>query len=265
MNKINIQEIEEYNESIFMVAYCGDYERLDVKGFRVYLVDLGDPYFKYSMLVFAPNGNQVVYAHDFELHHNNKTREELRELYIKKANACLFTEEELAAPLKSYHDFEARRRFITELLPFCAKNGYFSVFRICTTEEEEAMYEAEKEEYPVCCPPAYCYFKQEDEAFSSHICALFIRLTHQEKDSANNYEYQYNAFYYELGNHEYHINSYQGDWDTLSAFGNIEWHGQGAEAREKYFAELGFTDVQRKAFEDARRQFLHDAMENDWY
>ena len=95
--------------------------------------------------------------------------------------------------------------------------------------------------------------------------AIFETLEKRYSETADNYEYQKSAFIYELGNHEYHINSYLGDWDTLSAFGNIEWHGQGPEARQKYYAELKFTETQIRAFEDARKEFLRMANENDWY
>ena len=261
--KINIQEIESWNEKQFRELYDGEYEVVIVKGFRIHLVDLGDEYFKYSKIVFAPNGNQVRYANDYELHHETMTREEMREWYLKTARSALFTEAELEQPLKSYDDYKRRRRFITELLPFCAKYGYFTVFRICRNDQEEREYEEEKAGYPICCPPAFCFFKQEDQAFAEHITELFVRLCQQEADTANNYEYMFNAFWYELGNHEYQIN-WQGDWDVLSVWGEIKWRGEDANI-EEYFDELGFTGVQRRAYRDAVLEYLRYCRKNDLY
>ena len=112
-------------------------------------------------------------------------------------------------------------------------------------------------------PVAFAYY--DDAEFVERHIELHAALEERYKETADNYEYQKSAFIYELGNHEYHINSYQGDWDTLSAFGNIEWHGQGPEARRKYYAELKFTETQIRAFEDARKEFLRMANENEWY
>lgn len=58
---------------------------------------------------------------------------------------------------------------------------------------------------------------------------------------------------------------YIGDWDTLSAFGNIKWKGHGRAARAEYYKELNFTGIQIKAFEDAIREYMKKADEEDWY
>lgn len=70
------------------------------------------------------------------------------------------------------------------------------------------------------------------------------------------------AFYYEMGNHEYHIND-QGNWDVLSCFGNIDYHR--GDWPEPYFKQLGFEQQTIDAFFRARSRFLNDARENDWY
>ena len=260
---ISIFEIETWNEDKFREMYDGQYEVVLVKGFRVHLVDLGDDRFKYSKIVFASNGNQVHYANDYELHHSHMTREELRELYIKNARKALFTEAELEQPLKSYFEYRARGRFISELLPFCAKGGYFSMFAILSTEEKRVEYEMRKAGYPVFCAPAFAYFKEEDRAFADHLSDLWLRLCQQESDTANDYDYMFTAFYYELGNHEYQIN-WQGDWDVLRCWGDIKWRGECADV-EPYFDELGFTETQRKAYRDAVKAYLRDCRKNDRY
>lgn len=71
------------------------------------------------------------------------------------------------------------------------------------------------------------------------------------------------AFYYEMENHEYHINYYQGNWDVLSCFGNVEYRDD--DSYEEYFKELGFEEQTKEAYRKARKRFLHDADKYDWY
>lgn len=262
---MNIDQIEAMNEQEIREHFAPDFEAIPCKGYTLYLVDIGG-HFGYSMIVCG-DGRQIRWADDFELHHDyymkSHTREDLRALYIKKAELILYTEEELAQPLKDYHDFERRRKYITELLPL--KRDFMSIFGLVRTEEEKAAREAERAAHPINCASAFGYFSEEDREFALHIDDLMLDLVKHLKNTADNYEYNFNAFYYELGNHEYHINTYQGDWDTLSAFGQIPWRGQGPEARQQYYKDLSFTETQIRAFEDARKKYLKAAGENDWY
>lgn len=265
VSSITIQEVEAMDEQTLRERYVPDFEVLMIKGYRIYLVDVAG-HFGYSMIVFG-NERQIKWANDYELHHEyfmkSHKRDDLRALYIERAESILFTEEELAQPLKSYSEFERRRKYIMELLPLT--HDFMSMFQLQRTPEEKAEVAEKRKKHPIICHAALGWFTEEDREFAKSVDELYDRLMQQMQDTATNYEYQYSAFYYELGNHEYHINTYQGDWDTLSAFGNIPWRGQGAEARELYFADLNFNDVQRKAFNDARAKFLKDAGENDWY
>lgn len=76
-------------------------------------------------------------------------------------------------------------------------------------------------------------------------------------------EFAESAFYYEMGNHEYHINHYQGDWDVCSCFGKCEYE-QGKTYRD-YLKENGYSDSVIKSFERAKSRFWNDAIENDWF
>ena len=253
---MTITEIENMTEDeVKKIAL----ECIDLKGHKIYLIDEGG-YFGYSKIVFF-DGHQIRYANDYELHHKGCERDELKKIFIDGANNSLFTDEEIGEPVKNYHDYEAKRRFVTELIPL--RYDYLSMFVIIRNDEEDRQYEDKKKKYPFRSPYAFAYFKSVEPV--KKIESLFLTLQKKKKESENDYDYWFGAFYYELGNHEYHINNYQGDWDTLSSFGNIEWAGQGPEARQKYFKELGFNETQIKAFNDARKKFLRDAEENDWY
>lgn len=77
------------------------------------------------------------------------------------------------------------------------------------------------------------------------------------------YDFAFDAIYYEMANHEYHIN-WQADWDVCSCFGKVEYTDESDEL-EKYFNELGWGETTRKAYIDARKKFYKDADENEWY
>ena len=76
-------------------------------------------------------------------------------------------------------------------------------------------------------------------------------------------DFAFDAFYYEMANHEYHIN-WEGDWDVLNCFGHIP-SSDPDESLGHYFDLCGFEPQTRAAYSKARRQFLLDADSNDWY
>lgn len=253
--EMSIKDIETLTENEAREAAI---EIADIKGHNVYFVDI-EGYFGYSALVFK-DGHHIYYANDYELHHNGKTPDELNELYKRSLANKLYTDEEIAEPLKSYSDYTAKADYLHNY--YGMRRDHVSIFCINPSKDQQADFER-KTKTMTFDPVAFAYY--DDAEFVEHHIELFYKLESRKSETADNYEYQKSAFIYELGNHEYHINSYQGDWDTLSAFGNIEWHGQGPDARRLYYAELKFTETQIRAFEDARKEFLKHARENEWY
>lgn len=253
-----IRDIESISE---ITAATLAEEKAVIKEHDIYFIDFPG-YFGYSCVVFR-DGHHIHYANDYALHHRDKTKNELREMYESSLNGKLFTEQELAEPLKSYSEYRAKSNFLQNY--YGMRRDYLSMFRIIHNDAEEKEYEREKKKYPVVDPVSYAYYREQDRDFVRRHVELVAQLEQAMDATKNDYDYQKSAFYYEMGNHEYHINYYQADWDTLSAFGKIEWHGDGAAAREKYFDELDFNEIQRKAYMDARRDFLRDAEEKGWY
>lgn len=211
-------------------------EVMEIKEHNAYFIDFPG-YFGYSVVVFK-DGHHIHYANDYELHHPNKTREELREWYIEALYNILFTEQEISEPLKDYNDYERKSHFLNNY--YGMRRDYLSIFYIGGDKEKDAD-------------------------FIKHHVELHLELMKRKEEMKNSYDYWRGAFYYEMGNHEYHINTYQGDWDTLSVFGKIEWHGNEDNELEQYFDELGFNEMQRQAYFDARKAFLKDADEKGWY
>lgn len=104
-------------------------------------------------------------------------------------------------------------------------------------------------------PVAFAYMSDAD--FVKRHIRLLEMLEDAKADTSNDYEYLKKAFLYEMYNHEYGIN-WQADWDVLSCFGKIKYHGESDAALEKYFTELNFTEVQRRAYLDARSQYYSE-------
>lgn len=76
------------------------------------------------------------------------------------------------------------------------------------------------------------------------------------------YEFAKDAFKYEMNNHEYHINYYQGDWDTMSCFIDIEFKDEGTEG---YLARSGWDEQTKKAYRDAKNETYRQWCEEGWF
>ena len=77
------------------------------------------------------------------------------------------------------------------------------------------------------------------------------------------YEFAKDAIYYEMCNHEYGIN-WQADWDVMSCFGCVKYT-DAPDDLNQYWDALQWSNVQRKAYLDARREYFRQAEENDWF
>lgn len=220
-------------------------EELTIKGYSVYLIDFTG-YFGYSACVFK-NGKHIYYANDYELHHRGKTHEELRAMYIKALNGKLFTEEELAEPLKSYDEYKAKSAFLTNY--YHMDRDYISCFHICHNEAEEKVYQ-ESIAGLYLNPVSFCYMADLD--FIHHQAALKAKLEERYAETETDFEYQKSAFLYEMYNHEYGIN-FQADWDVLNCFTTVPYKDAGTEW---YLAQTDFTDVQKDAYREAKREYF---------
>lgn len=253
---LTISEIESLTED---QAKAAAVETAEIKEHQIYFVEI-DGAFGYSALVFK-DGHHIKYANDYELHHRHwlTSQEELNKFYKRSLAKKLYTDEELSEPLKSYDEYTAKEYYIRNY--YGLRRDNVSIFCINPSKDQQAKFER-KTANMIYDPVALAYY--DDAEFVNRHMELFMELEKRYDETATNYEYQKSAFYYELGNHEYHIN-YQGDWDTLSCFGNIKYCGEGYEARQQYYKELKFNDIQIKAFEDARKEFLIKVTEDDMF
>lgn len=216
----------------------------EIKGYNIYFIDF-EGYFGFSYVVFK-NGHHIHYANDYELHHKGKSKIELKVLYINKINNILFTEEEIAEPIKDYEEYNRKRYFLHNY--YGMQVDYISIFG---NPKEHPNFEEEIKGMTYN-PVAFAYMP--DAEFVKHHIELCDILNTERERMSENYEYLKSAFLYEMHNHEYGIN-WQADYDTLSAFYNVEYHDCDLEA---YFNELNFTDLQKKAYLDARSQYFKE-------
>lgn len=233
-------------------------DTMQIKGHSVYFVDFGG-YFKYSALVFA-DGMHIYYANEYELHHSFEKLDHagLKARYIKALNHKLFTEEEFVEPLRDYDDYQAKAYFLHNYYGMRRPNE--TIFHINPSPAEEAAFRkkvAAMTFNPVC----FAYY--EDKAFVEHCIVLHVALEKAWSKRQNDFEVMRDAFIREMYDHEYSIN-WQADFDTLSAFGNIEWRdGDYTKALHSYFDQLGFTDTQRNAYFAARKEYYRQIGESE--
>ncbi len=219
----------------------------EIKGYNIYFIDF-EGYFGFSYVVFK-NGHHIHYANDYELHHKGKSRTELEMLYINKINNILFTEEEIAEPIKDYNEYNNKKHFLHNY--YGMQVDYVSIFCCNPTEQQQREFELKTKDMTYN-PVAFAYMA--DVEFIKHHIELLSTLEKAKDKMSDDYDYLKKAYLYEMYNHEYGIN-WQADYDTLSAFGNISYHGDNLNA---YFEELKFTDLQKQAYLDARKQYLRE-------
>lgn len=246
-----ITEIENLTE--FEAAEMARCSR-EINGHTVYFVDFPEPW-GYSCLVFA-EGKHIHYANDYGMHHNGKyhhtSKSNLYKWYLETLNQKLYTEEQLLEPIKDYDDARDRRLFLSSY--YAMRRDSVSAFTIITTSKAEKEFE-KKIEGKMYNPVCYGYY--DDREFVGKCLKLFSEIVKREEEMESSFDYWKQAFKYEMANHEYIINTYQGNWDVLSCFGNIEYNHD--DDPEDYMNQLKFNDTQRKAWVAARREYMKEA------
>ena len=248
MEESTIRDIEALTET---QAAAMAIESVTVKGHQVYFVDFGG-YFGYSALVFA-DGHYIKYANDYELHHQGKSRDELREFYLDSLSKKLFTPEEMKT-VSDYQDKKAKEYYIRNY--YGLRRDRISMFFCGPDKEREKL--RKKTENMIFSPVFMAYYDKKDADFVKHGENLISTLEKAEpqKDTA---EYWNGAFLHEMFNHEYGIN-WQADFDVCSAFGDCSGV-RDYEDIEELFSACNFSDVQRAAYMAARREYSKQSAE----
>lgn len=194
IKNLNINDIEALSiEEVKTITL----EKLYVKGFDIYLVNLGE-YFGYSALVFKDN-HHIYFANLYELHYryNSPTHEQLKKKYISLLNNKLFTDEELTT-VKDHKDYEKKTHFIRNYMP--QEYDYLTAFCINGIYKGKDQEKYESGEYIAYSNIAFAYFK--DNSYQNRAKSLISKLERSYKEAMENIDNFKEAVRHALYNHE---------------------------------------------------------------
>lgn len=210
-NNLNINEIQA-----LLVEEVKAYslEKLSIKGFDVYLIDLGK-YFGYSALVFK-DAHHIYHANLYELFYkyDNPTHGQLRERYINILNNKLFLDEELIS-VDNYHDYNRKTFFIRNYMS--QEYDYLTAFCINGKYSEKDLEKFKSGKYPNYSNIAFAYFK--DNSYQDRAKPLINKLEKSYSDVMENIHIFKEAVKQALYNHEVCI-TYEFD-AALSSMGLV--------------------------------------------
>lgn len=239
----NIRDIEALTQE--QAAAMAE-ETVEIKGHTVYLVDLCG-YFGYSALVYA-DGMHIYHANDYALHHQGKSRDDLRAWYISSLTSKLFTDAELSAPTVSAEEIKRRRYYLRNY--YGMRRPYISCFQIFHNDAEEEAFEKKVSGFTL---NPICYGYYSDAEFVKKCISLYKVIEAAAKENADNFDYWKEAFLSEMINHEYAIN-WQADYDVISCFADVD-SVKDYENREKLFDAARFSAAQRLAYAAAKAEY----------
>lgn len=165
--------------------------RMNIKGHDVYIVAFGGV-FGISALVFK-NGRHIYYANDYQLHHASTPEAELPQIYEKKLNRILFTEEELGEPIRSYDEYTRKAYYLHNY--WCMQFSRLSIFGNPAED-----HSAERAAHPYLCSVCFCYVA--DEKICDRANELMDQITKAYAAFMENDESFRAAVRQELANHE---------------------------------------------------------------
>lgn len=209
-----------------------------VKGHDIYFIDFGG-YFKFGYVVFC-SGHHMRHASDFELHHSGKSREELYKFYRACLKKKLFTEKGLAAKLKNYNDYQARKNYLTNY--YCDMENYIFSMGNFGDPEFKAQHEAETKDLYFN-NVTFGYYRNPD--FVKKCADLYDAIEAAKDAMSSDFEYWKKAFRYEFGNYE------------------CIYGGRYIEAAAAATNGKPLNDIQKRAYKEAKREYENYYYDND--
>ena len=239
--KMTIKEIENLTEKE-VLEHAEEFRKF--KDYNVYFVDVSE-IFGFSMLVFK-NGRNIRHAHDYQLHHSRKSKEELRSLYLEEMQKTLFENADFEE-VKDFYDYENKSKYLINIKPL--EFDSVSVFndRIKTMDTEKMFFSR------IC----YCYFMEEEPV--KEILELKKKLI---VNLNRDFEYYKQAFSYQIANHEYCYN-WQGTWEVCQAVmgTSIIYKGDVMDQEEElddYMKQIGYGEEEKKMIKKAFYEALSE-------
>ena len=231
----DIEKIENLPEQVAKLKA----ERHEIiKGHDVYFIDF-EGYFGYSYVVYL-RGHQLRYAGDYELHHSDKSREQLNKLYKRNLNAKLYTERGLGNKLKSYNDYRARNYYLHNY--YCDLENHVSIYGNFNDSEVVAAYK-DLTKGLTYNPVAFAYYS--NEAFVGKCQELELAIESAKNALNEDCEYWKKAFRYEFANYE------------------CIYGGRYAEAAYAATNGKSLNDIQKRAFKEAKSEYERYCYDHD--
>ena len=188
----NINQIESLPETA--ARLMADSHEV-IKGHDVYFIDFGG-YFKYSYVVYL-RGKHLRYAGDYELHHPNKTREQLYKWYKSCLNKKLYTERGLGNKLKNYNDYRRRTDYLRDY--YVDLENHVSIFGNGGDAEYVEEYKRVTANL-IYSDIGFAYYESAD--FVNKCNELYDKIEAARKAMDDNFDYWKKAFHYEFANYE---------------------------------------------------------------
>lgn len=209
-----------------------------IKGHDIYFIDFGG-YFKYSYVVFC-RGHHMRHASDFELQHKGDSRDQLYKYYKQQLNKKLYTEKGLAAKLKNYHDYKARKNYLLNY--YCDMENHISPYGNFNDPEFKAQHEAATKDlyfnYAI-----WGYYSSPE--FVDKCKALDNAIEAAREAMSNDFDYWKKAFRYEFSNYE------------------CIYGGRYSEAASDATNGNALNEVQKRAYKEAKREYEKYYYDND--
>ena len=99
------------------------------------------------------------------------------------------------------------------------------------------------------------YLRTDSEIIKAH-----FNKKDELEDLMKDHDFAVSAFRYEMDNHEYAINYYQGDWEVCGCFVKTKWDDD--KTYVEYLSEAGHAEW-IPAYQEARRSHMKAA--EDWF
>lgn len=235
---------------------------IEINGHTVYFVNRAEKR-GYTALVYR-SGKILPHAGDSALHYPDMYRANLREKFMQRLRSQLYTDEGLTAPLKDYEDYKNRLHYLHNHYGY--QRPFITIFRkpVVRGSQEDLDGQRDFEQKTkdmIYDPVAFGFYAQEDRDFVERHCELYKAVKKLIDGKSEDYDFYFNAFCYEMANHEYPIN-WQGNYDVCSVFGPVEYDKENDDQNLTfYFDQLNFTQAQRRAYMAARN---HIARTSDY-
>ena len=106
------------------------------------------------------DGHHIKYANDYELHHKDKSRDELQEFYLSSLSRKLFTADEMET-VSDYQDKQAKEYYIRNY--YGLRRDHISMFFCGPDKEREKL--RRKTEKMIFSPVFLAFYDKKDADF----------------------------------------------------------------------------------------------------